>query len=36
MPAHCQELLQLSQKLPAPTHTTIHEKRRPALTLVRD
>jgi diguanylate cyclase (GGDEF)-like protein len=36
MPAHCQELLQLSQRLPAPAHTTIHEKRRAALTLVRD
>jgi len=36
MPAHCQELLQQSKKLPAPTHTTLHEKRRAALTLVRD
>ena len=36
MPAHCQDLLQQSQKLPAPAHTTVHEKRRAALTLVRD
>ena len=36
MPAHCQDLLQQSQKLPAPAHTTMHEKRRAALTLVRD
>jgi hypothetical protein len=36
MPAHCQELLQQSRKLPAPAHTTLHEKRRAALTLVRD
>ena len=36
MPAHCQDLLQQSQKLPAPAHTTLHEKRRAALTLVRD
>jgi len=36
MPAHCQELLQLSQKLPIPAHTTLHEKRRASLTLVRD
>jgi hypothetical protein len=36
MPAHCQELLQQSKKLPAPAHTTLHEKRRAALTLVRD
>jgi len=36
MPAHCQELQQLAQKLPAPAHSTLHEKRRAALTLVRD
>jgi diguanylate cyclase (GGDEF)-like protein len=36
MPAYCKELLQLSQKLPAPAHATPPEKRRAALALVRD
>jgi hypothetical protein len=36
LPAYCQELLQLSQKLPAPAHAAPREKRRAALALVRD
>jgi predicted signal transduction protein with EAL and GGDEF domain len=36
LPAHCQELLQQTHKLPASAHATPLEKRRAALTLVRD
>ena len=36
LPAQCQELLQQSQKLPAPVHAAPVEKRKGALALVRD
>ena len=36
LPAQCNELLQLTQKLPAPGHGARRDKRRAALTLVRD
>jgi hypothetical protein len=36
LPAHCKELLQISRKLPTPAQDARREKRRAALSLVRD